>query len=475
MTNSTKSVFSLILSIFITINSQSQITFDKWFEGKTMRFDYFHSGNSLQEHFAADRALNDGAWSGSQTQLIDKLRYGLYFFEISDPKTNTVLYSRGFASIFGEWQTTPEAEQEWGTFHESMRFPWPKQIVNLTLYKRDSRNEFQPIWNYAVNPESITAIPQPLVNGLKTWNYMNNGPSTEKVDIVVLGDGYTQDQMPKFAADVKRLTEELFNVEPFKSRRNEFNVWVVETPCTTPGVNKPHPQEFNRTPLSLSYGAFDSERYLLGFDNRAIRDAASAVPYEFMCIIVNERTYGGGGIYNLYATTSADNKFGDYIFVHEFGHHFAALADEYYTSATSYEAPSIELEPWEANITALKDPKTLKWKHLTDPSTPIPTPWNKEDFDAFSYEIQRERTKIRAEKKPESVMEELFERERTHEREMIKKMEFTGKVGAFEGAGYQPKGLYRTETDCIMFTRNRQAFCKVCQAAIAEVIDQYTK
>lgn len=475
MLNFTKSILSLLLSILLTINVQSQTQFDQWFEGKTMRFDYFHSGNFAEEHFAADRALNDGSWSDSKTQLLDKLRYGLYFFEISDPKTHTVLFSRGFASIFGEWQTTPEAAQEWGTFHESLRFPWPKEAVKLTLFKRDNRNEFQPIWHRDIDPQAISTLPEPLQNGLKTWNLMNNGPSEKKVDIVVLGDGYSHEQMPKFASDVKRLTEELFKVEPFKSRRSDFNVWVVETPCEKPGVNKPHPQEFNRTPLSLSYGAFDSERYLLGFDNRAIRDAASAVPYEYMCIIVNERTYGGGGIYNLYATTSADNKFANYIFVHEFGHHFAALADEYYTSATSYEAPDSNLEPWEANITALKDPGNLKWKHLTESTTPIPTPWDKEAFDAYSYEIQKERKKIRDEKKPESVMEDLFERERTHEREMIARMQYTGRVGAFEGAGYQPVGLFRAETDCIMFTRNRQAFCRVCQSAISEVIDQHTK
>jgi len=475
MNTLTRTMLAMCTIISLTLNTEAQTNFEKWFTSTTMRFDYFHSGNFKEEHFSIDRALNDGAWSGSRTQLVDQLRYGLYLFEISEPVTGEVIYSRGFASIFGEWQTTPEAETEWGTFHESLRFPWPKSMVVLKLYKRDMNNVFQPVWTQNLDPGARYVNPAKYDNKLNSWAYMKNGEPEKKVDIVILGDGYSHNQIPKFGKDVKRLTEELFQVEPFKSHRNDFNVWVVETPSSTDGVNKPHPAEFNRTPLSLSYGAFDSERYLLGFDNKAIRDAASAVPYEFMFIIVNERTYGGGGIYNLYATVSADNKFADYVFVHEFGHHFAALADEYYTSAVSYEAPDISIEPWEANITALKDPKNLKWKALVEPTTPVPTPWDKEAFDAFSYEIQTERKKIRAAKQPETVMEELFERERAHEREMIAAMPFSGKVGAFEGAGYQPRGLYRAETDCIMFTRNRQAFCKVCQKAISEVIDQYNK
>jgi len=191
--------------------------------------------------------------------------------------------------------------------------------------------------------------------------------------------------------------------------------------------------------------------------------------------LVNERTYGGGGIYNLYSTVSADNKFADYIMVHEFGHQFAALTDEYYSSSVSYEGPSIEIEPWEPNITALKDPNNLKWKHLVDPSTPIPTPWNKKTFDKFSYQIQIERHEIRARNEPEEVMEALFERERKFETQLINNMEYIGKVGAFEGAGYNQYGMYRPETDCIMFTRNRQAFCKVCQEAISKIINLYVQ
>ena len=210
--------------------------------------------------------------------------------------------------------------------------------------------------------------------------------------MVILGDGYTKAEMEKFRKDAKRLTGALFNAEPFKTRNKDFNVRLVETPSEVSGVTKPHHNIYKRTPLSVHYSSFDSERYALTYDNKTIRDVASAVPYDFMVILVNEKTYGGGGIYGLYTTVSVDNKYAEYIMIHELGHHMAALADEYYTSAVSYEIPKITVEPWETNITAMFDKKNLKWKDLTEAGTPLPTPWNKEDFDKFGYKIQRHGT-----------------------------------------------------------------------------------
>ena len=419
--------------------------------------------------------MNDGPWPGSKTKVLDDLKLGLYFFEVHDLASDQLIYSRGYASIFGEWQTIPEAKEKWGTFHESVRFPWPINPIKLMLKKRDASNQFVKIWETEIDPNSRTVNPAPYKSNYKVYNYMENGLATSKVDIVILGDGYTADEMDKFHKDVKRLTDELFTVEPFKSRKSDFNVRAIDTPSEVSGVNRPHPGEFKRTALSVSYSAFDSERYALAYDNRTIRTVASSVPYEFMFILINEKTYGGGGIYNLYSTVAADNSFSGYIFVHEFGHHFAALADEYYTSDVSYEAPQISIEPWESNITALLDPENLKWKDLVDETTPLPTPWDKEQYDKFSYEIQKERKALRASKVPEKEVEALFEREMEESSAILDHMEYTGKVGAFEGGGYMQYGLYRPYADCIMFTRNKQQFCPVCQDAISKVIDQYVK
>ena len=193
-----------------------------------------------------------------------------------------------------------------------------------------------------------------------------------------------------------------------------------------------------------------------------------------MVILINERTYGGGGIYNLYTTVSVDNKFGEYIMVHEFGHHLGALADEYYTSSVSYEAPKITVEPWEPNVTALLDNNNLKWKDLVETGIPIPTPWNKEPFDKFGYRIQQERDSLRAAKVPEEIMEALFMRQKKQEDEFFAAEKYRDKVGAFEGADYVAKGLYRPQIDCIMYTRHMQ-FCKVCERGLENVIDMYSR
>lgn len=458
----------------MTAVDNGTILFDTWFSDRTMRLDYFHTGTSKEEHFSVDQVVSDGPWGGSRTVLADNLELGLYFFEVQDVASGKILYSRGFASVFGEWQTTPDADLQWGTFNESLRFPWPKNPFRIILKKRDGQNRFQEIWATTIDPASRLVNNSPPAKKYKVDVIYENGPASNKVDLVILGDGYTAAEMQKFRSDAKRLTDVLLSREPFKSRAKDFNVRAVETPAESSGVCKPHPGVFKRTPLSVHYGSFDSERYALTYDNRTVRDVASMVPYDFLVILVNERTYGGGGIYNLYTTVSADNKFADYIMVHELGHHMAALADEYYTSSVSYETPSITVEPWETNVTALLNPANLKWKALVEPGTPVPTPWDKEKFDQAGYEIQKERTRLRAEKVPENVMEELFIRQKKQEDEFFTAEKYKDKVGAFEGANYTAKGQYRSQLDCIMYTRH-MTFCKVCRHGLEQVFNQYVK
>lgn len=466
----------LAIVLISTISTlANEFKFEDYFIDKTMRVDYFHNGTATEEHFSVDRIVSDNVWGGSITQLIDHLEYGLYFFEIQDVESGKIVYSRGFASVFGEWQTIPEAQSQWGTFHESVRFPWPIKPVKLVMKKRNAENNFDAIWETKIDPHSREVNPADLTKNYKVYDFMINGDAKEKVDIVILGDGYTADEMDKFRADIDRLTDYLFSIEPFKSRKKDFNIRGVETPSATSGVHKPHPGVHNRTPLGIQYSSFDSERYALSYANKEIRDAASTVPYEFMYVLINERTYGGGGIYKLYASVAVDNKFSDYIFVHEFGHHMAALADEYYSSSVSYQMPEITTEPWEANITALLDKDNVKWKDMIEEGTPIPTPWDKEKFDSHGMKIQKERGRLRAAKASESVLEELFEEQRKEETKMIKAMEYSDKVGAFEGASYYQHGMYRSSTDCIMYTRNKLDFCPVCQKALSTVIDQYVK
>ncbi len=443
---------------------------------RTMRVDYFHTGGAKAgEIVALDRVVNDGAWPGSRTQLVDRTNLGPYRFQVRD-RSGATLYSRGFASIYGEWETTAEAKTINRTFHESLRFPWPTSTVRVILEKRQADQSFREIWGSEIDPASRfvnVAAPPPAGTVVPIFE---NGPASSKVDLLVISEGYRAPEMQKFRGDAKRLIEALFAQEPFKSRRNDFNVRVLELPSAESGVNRPNAGVFRRTPVSAEYNIFDSERYVLTLDNRALRDAASLAPYEFIEILVNERTYGGGGVFNDHATASVDSAFAEYVFVHEFGHHFAALADEYYTSDVAYETGAVrKIEPWEPNVTALLDPATLKWRDVVAAGTPLPTAWPKEEFERHSRSIQERRREIRKRNAPEAEMDALFREQQAFEEKLLANSKYARTVGAFEGASYEQRGLYRPEADCIMFSRNRVGFCRVCQRGISQIIDLYSR
>ena len=445
---------------------------------KTMRVDYFHTGGPKSgETIGLDRIVNDGPWAGSRTQLVDATNLGKYRFEVRDAAAKTLLYSRGFASVYGEWETTAEVRRVHRTFHESFRFPWPRRPVRLELQKRQADNRFATIWETEVDPASRFVNPAaPPPARARVRAIQENGPPERKVDLLIVSEGYTEAELPKFHKDAARLLDALFAQEPFRSRRGDFNVRALDLPSPASGINRPNAGAFRRTPISAEYNIFDSERYVLTLDNRALRDAAAAAPYEFIEILVNEQTYGGGGIFNDQATASVDSAFSDYVFVHEFGHHFAALADEYYTSDVAYETGApVKIEPWEPNVTALADPRALKWRDLVTPGTPLPTPWDKAEFEKHSRAIQERRRAIRQRNAPEAEMDALFREQRAWEEQFLKGMQYSNAVGAFEGASYEPRGLYRPQADCIMFTRDRVGFCRVCRRAIERIIDLYSR
>lgn len=467
----------LLLLVALSSPAQSPSIFDRSFTADTMRVDFFHTGGPKSgETFALDAVLNDGPWSGSRTQLEDATNLGAYRFEVRD-KAGALLYSRGYSTIYGEWETTEESKKAHGTFHESLRFPWPRAAVSVAVQKRQKDNRFATIWTTEVDPASRFVNREPLRAQAGTvWTVFENGPASQKVDLLVISEGYTAADMQKFHADVKRLLDSLFAEEPFKSRRTDFNVRALDLPSVQSGINRPNAGVFRRTPLSAQFNIFDSERYVLTLDNRALRDAASAAPYEFIEILANERTYGGGGVFNDHATATVDSAYSPYVFVHEFGHHFAALADEYYTSDVAYETGVANRpEPWEPNATALRDPATLKWHDLVTPGTPLPTPWEKAEYEKHSAQIQERRREIRKRNAPEEEMDALFREQQAWEQKFLSSMKYGTAVGAFEGAAYEARGLYRPAADCIMFSRNPVGFCRVCRRAIGRIVDLYSK
>jgi hypothetical protein len=440
----------------------------------TMRVDYYHTGNAKTEMFSLDRVVIEPLpWPGNPNHPIDDTNLGKYYFEVLDRATNRILYSRGFASIYGEWEDTDEAQQMNRTFSESLRFPAPAAPVQIILKKRDANNAFREIWTTIVDPKGIfvdTSAPPSPGNVIALEK---NGDSASKVDFLILADGYTKADEPKCEKDGRRLMEILFATSPFHERRKDFNTWLLCPASQDSGISRPSTGVHKQTAIGATYDAFGAERYILTFDNKKFRDVAEFAPYEFVEILVNDKTYGGGGIFGLYSTVAADSLWAPYIFVHEFGHHFAGLADEYYTS----EAPTTNIphvEPWEPNVTALLDPKELKWKDLAAPGTPIPTPWKKAEFEALEKDIQARRRELRKNNRPESEMDALFNEEKAKEDALFASDQYYGKVGAFQGANYDPKLYYRPMENCIMFSRTNY-FCDVCKRAIERVVDLYAK
>ncbi|QQR76021.1 MAG: IgA Peptidase M64 [Holophagales bacterium] len=443
---------------------------------RTLRVDYFHTGNAREERFSLERiVLEPLPWPGDPAKAIDDTNLGKYFFEVIDRATHRVLYSRGFSSVYGEWETTGEAATLDRTFSESLRFPRPEAPVQLVLKKRDRVNDFREVWSLVVDPGDMLVDASRPPSAGELIAFQRSGESRDKLDFLILGDGYTAAERGKCEADARRLLAVLFAVEPFKSRQNDLNVWGLCPAAAESGISRPSLGVHHRSPAGATYDAFRSERYILTFDNRAFRDLASQAPYEVVEILANGRTYGGGGIFGQYSTVAADSLWAPYVFVHEFGHHLAALADEYYTSDVAYEPAADRTEPWEPNVTALLDPTRLKWRDLVVSVTPIPTPWEKEAYEQRSREIQAERRKLRATARPEEEIDALFTRQRDEEEKRLGGEKHAGRVGAFEGASYEARGLYRPQVDCIMFSRDRVPFCPVCRRGIERVIDLYAR
>ena len=464
-----RALMILTLSLAINLTNAFEQT------PRTMRVDYYHSGDASHEIFSLDEVvLEPLPWPGNPDRMVDDTNLGKYLFEVRDRATNKLLYSRGFASIYGEWEMTEEAKSMNRTFSESLRFPAPENPVQIILKKRDPSNSFREIWSFNLDPKDR------FINNSKPFDagpvieIEKNGDSAKKVDFLILGDGYTAAERDKCEKDAHRLAGILFAAEPFKSRRSDFNVWAICAASAESGISRPSTGIHRRSAIGASYDAFGSERYILTFDNKAFRNIASRAPYEFAEILVNNSTYGGGGIFNLYGTVAADSLWAPYIFVHEFGHHIAGLADEYYTSDVPYTPLAKRVEPWEPNATAMLDPSALKWRSLVASGTPIPTPWNKEGFDKYSHEMQERRRQLRKENRPEAEIDALFNQEREREEKIFAEEQYAGKVGAFEGANYESRGYYRPQVNCIMFTRANY-FCRVCQSAIEQVINLYSK
>lgn len=485
------SFFLIACLVPAAVLSGQTVQFDKYFVDKTMRVDYFHVGNALEETVTLDRVYEQGVWAGSRRNLIDPFDIGRYAFKVYDAASGDLIFSKGFDSYFAEYKTTQRAlDGLKRTYHETALAPFPKAKVRFVVERRDKQNALRPISSAEIDPGDIFVHRESPESGIKVYEILKNGDPHTKVDVALIAEGYTAAEETKWLKDLERFREIFFKLEPYKSRRESFNFYGVFKPSDESGCDEPSHGSYKNTAVGATFDSLGSERYLLTEDNKSLHDIAACVPYDTLFIMVNHTRYGGGGIYNFFCTFTSDNQWHEYLFLHEFGHSFAGLADEYYTSSVAYnDFYPRGLEPLEANITAFLQPENLKWKKLVSPGTAVPTPWEKAEYDRLDNAYQKVRQEVNARiaalKKSGAPEAEVAKAEEESERlslEHAKKMDaflrkskFWGKVGAFEGAGYSSEGLYRPALDCLMFSKGVKPFCPVCERAVNRVIDHYCR
>lgn len=480
---------SFLLFIIYPSFLMGQVEFDSFFEDKTMRIDYYHSGNATSETAELDSVYTYGIWAGTKSSLTSGFNYGKSLYKIVDKQTGKLIYSKGFDNYFNEYQTTDKAiAGEMKTFYESAIIPHPKRSFVFIIEKRDSLNRLHEVYRTEIDPDKNVNQLKLDDKTVRVFTVLENGTPEKKVDIVIIGDGYTQGEMQKFEEDLVRATNNFFDVEPLKSHRDRFNVCGIFKPSIDSGVSDPSAGSIKNTAVNSSFGALGVDRYLITEDIKSVSDIAAYAPYDAIFIMANSNKYGGGGIYNFYCTFTSDDINSGFLMVHEFGHSFFGLGDEYYGSSTAYNNFYPEgYEPLAPNITANTNKETLKWKSLLTEPIEVPTSWEKERYDSSEVAWLKERAilneeivTLQKEKASESEItakqNENNEKNRAHKKlaqDILANPKYAGKVGAYEGAGYASTGLYRPSITCIMFTQENH-FCAVCEEAMIGIINWYT-
>jgi hypothetical protein len=479
-----------MLAAALAARAQAQVAFDDYFLDKALRFDLYQVGDAKDEIVTLDQIYQEAIWPESRTHLIDPFTYGRYAIKLYDVASNRLIYSRGFDSTYAEYKTTtPALNGVKRVFERSIRVPHPKRPFLFVVEARDKFHLLHPLFSQAVDPSDYHLIRETTAAGDFIYEARKSGDPHEKVDMAFIAEGYTADDRDKFKADVDRMSAYLFTVEPYKSAEDKFNIYGVFRPSPERAMDEPRQRVYRKTTLNASFNAFDLDRYMLIEEDHRMHEIAAQVPYDAIVVLVNSKRYGGGSIGFDYCVSTVDNPVSPQVFIHELGHSFAGLADEYYTSEVSYnDFYPKGVEPLEPNITALLNPANVKWKDLLSPGIAIPTEYGKERREALLAErrknreeqaraVEEAKKKGTSEAKIKALVAKFLETDKAIAAKIdgVRKQyaSLEDKVGAFEGAGYASKGLYRPMIYCIMISSPKGEFCRVCQQAISRMIEYY--
>ena len=421
-----KIIVFIILSCVLTVIQAQQ--FDEYFQNRTLRIDYNFSGNSKQQFISVDGLDVIPNWYGKRQRLSEIPVEGNGQITVRDHKTGKIIYKNSFSTLFQEWLSFPEAEVTTKSFENVFLIPMPKDTVDITVDLRNNRRQIISTLTNHIVPTDILIQHIGEKNLTPYVTLQKAADTTHCIHIAYLAEGYRQNEMQIFIEDVQTAVEALFAYEPFKSMRSRFNIIAVKAPSIESGTSEPSKGIWKNTALHSHFDTFYSDRYLTTLNTKDIHNLLAGTPYEHIIILVNTDKYGGGGILNSYNLSMTHHRMFKPVVVHEFGHSFAGLGDEYAYDKEQIPMYPHDVEPWEANITTLKDFHG-KWENLIKNGTPIPTPISKDST----------------------------------------------KVGVYQGAGYSLDGVYRGMQDCRMRTNENPEFCIVCREAIKRIIDFYTE
>jgi hypothetical protein len=481
--------FSLITFI---LQAQTEFPFDLFFNNQTLRVDYHHIGNARTEEITLDKLYLEGIWAGYPGNNLLSAELGMYKVKVEDIVTNRLIYTKGFNSIFSEYATIDAAiKGVKKTFHESVLVPFPKKPFRLTIEKRDHAHNLNTVFSRDIDPNDYHIIKEKAgCHTDQVFPIVKNGDPQKKVDIAILAEGYQDKELDQFKIDLENYTRLFFSVEPYKSRANDFNITGVFSSSEESGTDEPRQSIYKNTRLGSSFNYFDLDRYCLADENKSIRDVAANVPYDVIIIMVNRERYGGGGIYNWQTVFTARSERSDYLLLHEFGHGFAGLADEYFDSPVTYiNIDAGGVEPLEENITILPDKNNVKWKKYLSPGISVPTDWGKDKYDSLVFlrtqsylDAEKTLSELRRTGATASDIENAMDLVRKKIDLINQKIDdfynnhpMKDKVGVFEGANYQSKGVYRPTIMSLMHRfEDILSYDIVNEQAIIKVINYYT-
>lgn len=411
-----KLILCMAMLLLTAVGATAQ-NFDRYFQDKTLRIDYIFSGDRNTQHLALDELMVEPRWYGKRRRLAEVPVEGNGQITVRDHRTGRVIYRNSFSTLFQEWQQEPEALHTTKAFENVFLVPMPKDTADVTVDLRDNRRQVCARFTHQVVPTDILIRPIGQ-HGVTPYELLQQAADTANcIHLAYLAEGYRAEEMGAFIADARAAMEALFEHEPFKSSRNRFNIVAVKSPSAESGASNPGKGIWKNTALHSHWYTNYSERYLTTSHLKDMHDLLAGTPYEHILVLVNSDGYGGGGILNSYILSTTRNAWAKPVVVHEFGHSFAGLADEYAYDAEPVDLYPLDVEPWEKNITTRVDFRD-KWENLLG--------------------------KDKA-------------------------------AGFYEGAGYKLKGVYRAYEDCRMRTNETPEFCPACRQALQALIDFYTR